>query len=147
MDRRSNSHSRGISVIATCCVGALLKNHTTSPLYYLNRAWSNSANWNGLTGSESNIELSQDFITLLKNWDEGNYPIGGIPTIDENGLPILHLWKPLDISLHSTKCLLTQRKTICGLYCANDILVNGNLTQNDGYLLSIEVCQLWIFQC
>ena len=86
-------------------------------MYYLNRAWSNSANWNGLTGSESNIELSQDFITLLKNWDEGNYPIGGIPTIDENGLPNL---APMETAGYITtfykNVFLTQRKTICGLF-------------------------------
>lgn len=31
--------------------------------------------------------VSDAFKVLLKNWDEGNYPIGGIPQIDEDGLP------------------------------------------------------------
>jgi starch-binding outer membrane protein, SusD/RagB family len=102
-------------------------------MYYLNRAWSNSANWNGLTGSESNIELSQDFITLLKNWDEGNYPIGGIPTIDENGLPNL---APMETAGYITtfyKMSFDPKKNYLWPIPANDILVNGNLTQNDGY--------------
>lgn len=61
-------------------------------MYYLNRAWSNSANWNGLTGSESNIELSQDFITLLKNWDEGYYPTVAYRQSRKTELPNLALW-------------------------------------------------------
>ena len=85
-------------------------------MYYLNRAWSNSANWNGLTGSESNIELSQDFITLLKNWDEGYYPIGGIPTIDENGLPNLAPMETAGLYHYILQNVFDPKKTICGLF-------------------------------
>lgn len=108
------------------------KSHNKS-MYYLNRAWSNSANWNGLTGSESNIELSEDFLKLLKNWDEGNYPIGGIPAIDEDGLPNL---KPMEDAGYITtfyKMSFDPKKNYLWPVPANDILVNGNLTQNEGY--------------
>ena len=102
-------------------------------MYYLPRAWSCSASWNGLTGSESNLELSSDFKILLKNWDEGNYPIGGIPTIDENGLPNL---SPMETAGYITtfyKMSFDARKNYLWPIPANDILVNSNLTQNDGY--------------
>ena len=108
------------------------KSHN-KPMYYLPRAWSGSASWNGLTGSESNLELSSDFKILLKNWDEGNYPIGGIPTIDENGLPNL---SPMDTAGYITtfyKMSFDARKNYLWPIPANDILVNSNLTQNDGY--------------
>ena len=108
------------------------KSHNKS-MYYLPRAWSTSANWNGLTGSESNVILNQDFIALLKNWDEGNYPIGGIPTIDENGLPDL---SPMETAGYITtfyKMSFDAKKNYLWPIPANDILVNDNLTQNDGY--------------
>ncbi|MCF0167386.1 MAG: RagB/SusD family nutrient uptake outer membrane protein, partial [Bacteroidales bacterium] len=67
----------------------LMEKTQNTPQYYLNRAWSGSANWNGQVGELSNCTLSDDFLRHLKNWDEGNYPIGGIPPIDEDGLPDL----------------------------------------------------------
>ena len=132
MDRRSEFAFEGIRYRDLLRWRIAEKSHNKS-MYYLNRAWSNSANWNGLTGSESNIELSQDFITLLKNWDEGNYPIGGIPTIDENGLPNL---APMETAGYITtfyKMSFDPKKNYLWPIPANDILVNGNLTQNDGY--------------
>lgn len=102
-------------------------------MYYLPRAWSGSASWNGLTGAESNVELSPDFMTLLKNWDEGNYPIDGIPTVDENGLPDL---SPMETAGYITtfyKMSFDAKKNYLWPIPANDILVNPNLSQNDGY--------------
>lgn len=102
-------------------------------MYYLPRAWSGSTSWNGLTGAESNVELSSDFMILLKNWDEGNFPIGGIPTIDENGLPDL---SPMESAGYITtfyKMSFDAKKNYLWPIPANDILVNPNLTQNEGY--------------
>lgn len=108
------------------------KSHNKS-MYYLPRAWSGSADWNGLTGSESNIELPADFLTLLKNWDEGNFPIGGVPAIDEDGLPNL---APMEAAGYITtfyKMSFDPKKNYLWPIPANDILVNDKLTQNDGY--------------
>ena len=132
MDRRSEFAFEGLRYRDLLRWRIAEKSHNKS-MYYLNRAWSNSANWNGLTGSESNIELSQDFMTLLKNWDEGNYPIGGIPTIDENGLPDL---SPMETAGYITtfyKMSFDPKKNYLWPIPANDILVNDNLTQYDGY--------------
>lgn len=108
------------------------KSHN-KPMYYLSRAWSGSADWNGLTGSESNSNLSDDFKIILKNWDEGNFPIGGIPAIDENGLPDL---SPMETAGYITtfyRMSFDANKNYLWPIPANDILVNGNLTQNTGY--------------
>lgn len=108
------------------------KSHNKS-MYYLNRAWSGSADWNGLTGNESNIELSSDFMTILKNWDEGNFPIGGIPVIDEDGLPDL---SPMETAGYITtfyKMSFDPKKNYLWPIPANDILVNDKLEQNYGY--------------
>lgn len=102
-------------------------------MYYLPRAWSGSASWNGLTGSESNLELSDDFKTLLKNWDDGNYPIGGIPPIDENGLPNLASMEAAGYITTFYKMSFDPKKNYLWPIPANDILVNKNLTQNNGY--------------
>lgn len=102
-------------------------------MYYLSRAWSGSASWNGLTGSASNINLPSDFMTLLKNWDEGNFPIGGIPVIDQNGIPDI---SPMESNGYITtffKMSFDPNKNYLWPIPANDILVNPNLTQNTGY--------------
>ena len=132
MERRSEFTFEGVRYRDLLRWRIAEKSHNKS-MYYLSRAWSNSANWNGLTGSESNIELSQDFIALLKNWDEGNYPIGGIPTIDKDGLPDL---SPMETAGYITtfyKMSFDAKKDYLWPIPANDILVNSNLTQNNGY--------------
>lgn len=108
------------------------KTHNKS-MYYLSRAWSGSASWNGLTGSESNLELPSDFNKILKNWDDGNFPIGGVPIIDEDGLPNL---SPMETAGYITtfyKMSFDAKKNYLWPIPANDILVNSNLTQNEGY--------------
>ena len=51
------------------------------PSYFLRRAWSGSTSWNG-----NEATVSAEYKQLIQNWKDGNYPIGGIPEIDENGL-------------------------------------------------------------
>lgn len=108
------------------------KSHNKS-MYYLDRAWSGSADWNGQTGSASNIQLSEGFLNMLKNWDEGNFPIGGIPEIDEDGLPNL---KPMEEAGYITtffKMSFDPEKNYLWPIPADDILVNDKLTQNPNY--------------
>lgn len=108
------------------------KSHNKS-MYYLPRAWSGSADWNGLAGTESNFELSPDFQILLKNWDEGNYPVGGIPPIDENGLPDLSQMEKAGYITTFYKMSFDPAKNYLWPIPANDILINKGLTQNVGY--------------
>lgn len=132
MERRSEFAFEGIRYRDLLRWRIAEKSHN-KPMYYLSRAWSNSANWNGLTGSESNIELSADFMVLLKNWDKGNYPIGGIPVIDKDGLPDL---SPMETAGYITtfyKMSFDPKKNYLWPIPANDILVNDKLTQNEGY--------------
>ena len=132
MERRSEFAFEGLRYRDLLRWRIAEKSHNKS-MYYLSRAWSNSANWNGLTGSESNIELSSDFLKLLKNWDDGNFPIGGIPAIDEDGLPDL---SPMESAGYITtfyKMYFDANKNYLWPIPADDILFNGNLTQNEGY--------------
>lgn len=132
MERRSEFTFEGLRYRDLLRWRIAEKSHNKS-MYYLSRAWSGSANWNGLTGSESNLELSSDFKILLKNWDNGNYPIGGIPAIDEDGLPDL---SPMETAGYITtfyKMSFDKNKNYLWPIPANDILVNNNLIQNEGY--------------
>lgn len=132
MERRSEFTFEGLRYRDLLRWRIAEKSHNKS-MYYLSRAWSGSANWNGLTGSESNLELSSDFKILLKNWDNGNYPIGGIPAIDEDGLPDL---SPMETAGYITtfyKMSFDKNKNYLWPIPANDILVNDNLIQNEGY--------------
>jgi SusD family. len=103
------------------------------PMYYLNREWSGNANWNGKTGSDSNRELSADFQKLLKNWDEGNFPIGGIPPIDENGLPDLTGMMDAGYITMFYQMSFDKEKNYLWPIPADEILVNPDIEQNPKY--------------
>jgi len=111
----------------------IMEKTQNTPQYYLNRAWSGSANWNGKTGDESNCSLSPEFMVLLKNWDEGNYPIGGIPPIDEDGLPDLTEMEQKGYITIFFQQGFDPNKNYLWPIPASEILVNSNLTQNPGY--------------
>lgn len=51
------------------------------PSYYLRRAWSGSTTWDG-----DENKVSAEYKQLIENWKQGNYPLGGIPPIDEDGI-------------------------------------------------------------
>lgn len=90
------------------------------------------AGWDGV----STDGLSDAFKRILKMWDDGNWPLRGIPEIDENGTPDL---KPqLEIvdgyqQLLVRKNRMFQKHNYLWPIPADDILVNPNLTQNPGY--------------
>ena len=132
MDRRSEFAFEGIRYRDLLRWRIAEKSHNKS-MYYLDRSWSGSANWNGVTGSESNITLSDGFLTMLKNWDDGNFPIGGIPAIDEDGLPNLAPMEDAGYITTFYKMSFDASKNYLWPIPANDILLNDNLTQNDGY--------------
>lgn len=102
-------------------------------MYYLNRAWAGAANWNGKTGSESNINLPTDFLKHLENWDNGNYPIGGTPEIDDNGLPDIAYMEDAGYIVTFYEMNFDESKNYLWPIPADDILVNPKLTQNPGY--------------
>ena len=108
------------------------KSHNKA-MYYLSRAWSGSADWNGLTGSESNVNLSADFQQILKNWDDGNFPIGGIPEVDENGLPDLKPMETAGYIIPFYQMSFDPAKNYLWPIPADDILINDNLEQNPNY--------------
>ena len=132
MERRSEFAFEGLRYRDLLRWRIAEKSHNKS-MYYLSRAWSGSANWNGLTGSESNIELPSDFISILKNWDDGNFPIGGIPSIDEDGLPNLSPMETAGYIITFYKMSFDPKKNYLWPIPANDILVNDKLIQNTGY--------------
>lgn len=52
-----------------------------SPYYFLPRTWSTSGSWTG-----DITKVPETFQKLIQNWKDGNYPLGGVPQIDENGI-------------------------------------------------------------
>ena len=102
------------------------------PKYYLPRAWSGSASWNASV-EDSNVVLSNEFKVLLKNWDEGNFPLGGVPGFDAEGLPDL---SPMEKAGYITVFYqqgFDKKKNYLWPIPADDILVNPSLTQNPEY--------------
>lgn len=132
MERRSEFAFEGLRYRDLLRWRIAEKSHNKS-MYYLSRAWSGSTDWNGLTGDESNLALPADFLTILKNWDDGNFPIGGIPEIDEDGLPDLSPMEKAGYITTFYKISFDPNKNYLWPIPANDILVNSNLTQNEGY--------------
>lgn len=98
-----------------------------TPVYFLNRAWA-GANWDG---DESKV--SADYRKLIQNWRDGNYPIGGIPPIDENGIADLSGMCDAGYVVKATERKFDAARDYLWPIPASDRLVNPNLTQNPGY--------------
>lgn len=97
------------------------------PMYWLDRAWSGSASWKG---DESAV--SDAYKVLLKNWDEGNYPIGGIPQIDENGLADVSYMVDAGYIQVAVERHFDEKDYLWPIPAA-ERLVNPKLTQNPGW--------------
>ena len=111
--------------------GIAEKTHN-KPMYYLNRTWSGNANWNGKVEG-SNVNLTNDFKTMLKNWDDGNFPLGGIPKFDEDWLPDLTAMQDAGYITTFYQMNFDKSKNYLWAIPADDILVNPKITQNPGY--------------
>lgn len=105
----------------------------TRPSWVLSRSWSGSPQWNGKTGTESNVTLSDDFKRLLKNWDDGNYPVGGVPPIDEDGIPDLSGMAEKGYIEKLTQPSFDKDKDYLWPIPYDDLLVDKNLKQNPKY--------------
>lgn len=109
------------------------KSHN-KPMYQLPvNVWSGSAKWNGKVGSESNTTLSTAFQKFLANWDAGNFPIGGVPAIDKDGLPDLSEMEAAGYFTRMYVMSFDKDKNYLWPVPADDRLVNPNLTQNPKY--------------
>ena len=98
------------------------------PSYYLRRAWSGSASWDG---DESKV--SAEYRRLIQNWKDGNYPFGGIPEIDENGIADLTpMVEQGHIVVAIERKFNAQRDYLWPVPAA-DRLINENLDQNPGW--------------
>ena len=92
------------------------------------RVWSGKTNWSGDTS-----EVSDAFKAILKQWDEGNFPVGGIPKFDENGYADLQYcvdngW----ITVAAARTFNKDRDYLWPIPAA-DRLVNSSLSQNPGW--------------
>jgi hypothetical protein len=95
------------------------------PSYFLSRVWSGSASWNG---NESSV--STEYGKLIQNWKDGNYPIGGVPPIDENGIAdISYMVDAGYIVVASGRKFDAGRDYLWPVPDA-DRLINDNLDQN-----------------
>ena len=96
-----------------------------TPSYFLRRAWSGSASWNG---SESTV--SAEYRQLIQNWKDGNYPIGGVPQIDENGIADLKYMVDAGYIVVASERKFDAGRDYLWPVPAADRLINENLVQN-----------------
>lgn len=99
-----------------------------TPMYYLNRAWSGSTSWKGNLSS-----VSETYRQMCKNWEDGNYPIGGIPDIDENGFADLKPQVEKGYIVVGSQRIFNPDRDYLWPIPAGDRLVNPNLTQNPNW--------------
>ncbi len=99
-----------------------------TPQYYLSRSWSGNKSWNG-----DRSKVSAAFRKLCENWDEGNYPTGGTPKIDENGIADLSYMVDAGYIVVAAERRFDPKRDYLWPIPAADIMVNPNLTQNPGY--------------
>jgi hypothetical protein len=98
------------------------------PSYFLDRGWSGSASWNGDEAS-----VSAKYRQLCQNWRDGNYPIGGIPQIDENGIADLSPMVEAGYIVIASERKFNKDRDYLWPVPAGDRLINKNLTQNPNW--------------
>lgn len=98
------------------------------PSYFLRRAWSGSTSWNG---NESSV--SAEYRQLIQNWKDGNYPIGGVPQIDENGVADLSYMVNAGYIVAASERKFNADRDYLWPIPAADLLINENLDQNPNW--------------
>lgn len=98
-----------------------------TPTYYLARAWA-GANWDGQKSS-----ANAAYQKLLENWDNGCYPIGGVPKIDANGIADLKPMVDAGYIVVAAQRKFDASRDYLWPIPAGDILVNPNLGQNPNW--------------
>ncbi len=99
-----------------------------TPIYYLNRAWSGSTAWDGDENKVSNA-----YRVLIQNWKDGNFPIGGVPEIDENGIADLSFMVEKGYIVVASERKFNKDRDYLWPIPASDRLINENLTQNPNW--------------
>ena len=95
------------------------------PAYFLLRAWSGSNSWDG-----DENKVSAEYKRLIQNWKDGNYPLGGVPQIDEDGIADLKYMVDAGYIVVATERKFDEERDYLWPVPAADILVNSNLSQN-----------------
>jgi starch-binding outer membrane protein, SusD/RagB family len=95
------------------------------PSYFVRRAWSGSTSWNGNEASVSN-----EYRQLIQNWKDGNYPIGGVPDIDENGIANLSNMVSAGYIVVASERKFDATRDYLWPVPDSDRLINSNLDQN-----------------
>ena len=99
-----------------------------TPGYTLNRAWA-GATWDGNVASITN----EAYRTLIQNWQEGSYPIGGTPPIDENGMADLSEMVTKGYIMVAAQRVFRADRDYLWPVPAADRLINDNLDQNPNW--------------
>ncbi|MDD2437632.1 MAG: RagB/SusD family nutrient uptake outer membrane protein [Massilibacteroides sp.] len=98
------------------------------PSYFLRRAWSGSTSWNGDASS-----VSAEYRQLIQNWEDGNYPIGGVPAIDENGIADLSYMVNAGYIVVASERKFEAKRDYLWPVPAADRMINENLDQNPNW--------------
>ena len=98
------------------------------PSYFLLRAWSGSASWDGNEAS-----VSAEYRQLIRNWEDGNYPIGGVPEIDENGIADISYMVNAGYIVVASQRVFNAARDYLWPVPDSDRLINDNLDQNPNW--------------
>lgn len=99
-----------------------------SPYYYLPRTWSGSTAWDGDIS-----KVPDTFKKLIQNWKDGNYPLGGVPQIDENGIADLSEMVEKGYIEPAIQRNFNKDRDYLWPVPAADRLINENLSQNPNW--------------
>ena len=98
------------------------------PVYLLSRAWSGNTAWDGNEAS-----VSAEYRQLIQNWKDGNYPLGGVPQIDENGIADLRPMVTAGYIVVASERKFNKDRDYLWPVPAADRLINPNLSQNPNW--------------
>ena len=96
-----------------------------TPTYFLDRSWSGFKDWDG-----DITKVPENFKKLIQNWKDGNYPLGGVPQIDENGIADLSEMVEKGYIVKASERNFNKDRDYLWPVPAADRLINDKLDQN-----------------
>ena len=77
--------------------------------------------------------MSAEYKQLIENWKQGNYPLGGIPPIDEDGIADLSGMVEKGYIVVASERKFDEQRDYLWPVPASDLLINDKLTQNPNW--------------
>ena len=133
VDQLAQFMERGIRKSKKSCIVIVSESPKCGALYYADRVRKEFPEFDvrvSILGHLQRGGRPADYKQLIQNWKDGNYPIGGIPQIDEDGIADLSGMAEKGYITVATERKFDESRDYLWPVPAADRLINENLSQN-----------------